>query len=104
MGQSYGARLDAADPAGPSLAALRWLGPPEGPAIELLDQTRLPAEEVFLTCTDVPQLVDAIAAAGGARRAAAGRGGGVRRRAGRACAATTSRRRQPRSPRPGRRR
>ncbi len=32
-----------------------------GPAIELLDQTRLPAEEVFLTCTDVPQLVDAIA-------------------------------------------
>ncbi len=50
MGQSYGARLDAADPAGPALAALRWLGPPEGPAIELLDQTRLPAEEVFLRC------------------------------------------------------
>jgi len=41
-------------------AALRWLEPPVGPAIQLLDQTRLPAEEVFLTCTDVPQLVDAI--------------------------------------------
>jgi len=42
------------------LAALRWLEPPDGPAIELLDQTRLPAEEAYLTCTDVPQLVDAI--------------------------------------------
>jgi methylthioribose-1-phosphate isomerase len=41
-------------------AALRWLEPPAGPAIELLDQTRLPAEEAYLTCTDVPQLVDAI--------------------------------------------
>jgi len=41
-------------------AALRWLEPPVGPAIRLLDQTRLPAEEAFLTCTDVPQLVDAI--------------------------------------------
>jgi len=41
-------------------AALRWLEPPAGPAIRLLDQTRLPAEEAFLTCTDVPQLVDAI--------------------------------------------
>jgi methylthioribose-1-phosphate isomerase len=39
---------------------LRWLDPPAGPAIELLDQTRLPAEECILTCTDVPQLVDAI--------------------------------------------
>jgi methylthioribose-1-phosphate isomerase len=42
------------------MAALRWLDPPAGPAIELLDQTRLPAAEVFLTCTDIPQLVDAI--------------------------------------------
>jgi methylthioribose-1-phosphate isomerase len=48
------------DPAGPGTAALRWLGPPDGPAIELLDQTRLPAREVFLTCTTVPELVDAI--------------------------------------------
>jgi methylthioribose-1-phosphate isomerase len=41
-------------------AALCWLDPPAGPAIRLLDQTRLPAEEVFLTCTDVPELIDAI--------------------------------------------
>lgn len=40
--------------------ALRWLDPPEGPAIVLLDQTRLPAVEAFVTCTDVPALVDAI--------------------------------------------
>jgi methylthioribose-1-phosphate isomerase len=45
-------------PASP--AALRWLVTPDGPAIELLDQTRLPATETTLTCTDVPQLVDAI--------------------------------------------
>jgi methylthioribose-1-phosphate isomerase len=46
--------------AAPAMAALRWLDPPAGPAIELLDQTRLPAEEVFLTCADIPLLVDAI--------------------------------------------
>src|ERR1700739_4885113 len=40
--------------------ALRWIDPPEGPAIELLDQTRLPAVEAVVTCTDVPSLVDAI--------------------------------------------
>jgi methylthioribose-1-phosphate isomerase len=45
---------------GAAPAALRWLEPPAGPAIQLLDQTRLPAQEAFLTCTDVPQLVDAI--------------------------------------------
>lgn len=39
---------------------LRWTGPPDGPAIALLDQTRLPAEESVVTCTDVPALVDAI--------------------------------------------
>jgi len=42
------------------LPTLRWTGGPGGPAIELLDQTRLPAEEAVLTCRDVPQLVDAI--------------------------------------------
>jgi len=42
------------------LPTLRWTGGPGGPAIELLDQTRLPAEEAMLTCRDVPQLVDAI--------------------------------------------
>ncbi len=49
-----------ADTAGLTLAALRWLGPPKGPAIELLDQTRLPAEEVFIRCGSVPELVGAI--------------------------------------------
>jgi methylthioribose-1-phosphate isomerase len=39
---------------------LRWLGPPDGPAVVLLDQTRLPAEETYLNCTDVASLVDAI--------------------------------------------
>jgi methylthioribose-1-phosphate isomerase len=43
-----------------SIAPLRWLDPPEGPAIELLDQTRLPAAETTLTCATVPDLVDAI--------------------------------------------
>lgn len=42
------------------IPSLRWLDPPGGPAIELLDQTRLPAEEVTVTCADVPALVDAI--------------------------------------------
>jgi methylthioribose-1-phosphate isomerase len=40
--------------------ALRWLPPPAGPAVELLDQTRLPSEEVYLTCRDVASLVGAI--------------------------------------------
>jgi methylthioribose-1-phosphate isomerase len=41
-------------------AALRWVDGPAGPAIQLLDQTRLPAVEAVLTCTDVSQLVEAI--------------------------------------------
>jgi methylthioribose-1-phosphate isomerase len=40
--------------------ALRWLGPPAGPAVVLLDQTRLPAEEAYLTCRDIPALDHAI--------------------------------------------
>jgi methylthioribose-1-phosphate isomerase len=40
--------------------ALRWLDPPDGPAVVLLDQTRLPAEETYLTCPDVASLDDAI--------------------------------------------
>jgi methylthioribose-1-phosphate isomerase len=40
--------------------ALRWVDPPAGPAIALLDQTRLPAEEVYLTCRDVAALDGAI--------------------------------------------
>jgi methylthioribose-1-phosphate isomerase len=43
-----------------SIPALRWLEPPAGPAIELLDQTRLPAQETVVSCTDVPALVSAI--------------------------------------------
>jgi methylthioribose-1-phosphate isomerase len=44
----------------PEMAALRWHDPPAGPAIELLDQTRLPATEAIVMCTDVPGLVDAV--------------------------------------------
>jgi methylthioribose-1-phosphate isomerase len=40
--------------------ALRWIDPPEGPAVALLDQTRLPDDEVTLVCRDVPTLVVAI--------------------------------------------
>jgi methylthioribose-1-phosphate isomerase len=43
-----------------NIPALRWLDPPGGPAIELLDQTRLPARESVVSCADVPALVDAI--------------------------------------------
>lgn len=43
-----------------SIAVLRWVEPPAGPAIELLDQTRLPLVESTVTCHDVPALVDAI--------------------------------------------
>ncbi|MFF3321963.1 S-methyl-5-thioribose-1-phosphate isomerase [Streptomyces sp. NPDC002889] len=43
-----------------TLPVLRWDEPPEGPVLVLLDQTRLPAEEVELACTDVPALVLAI--------------------------------------------
>src|SRR5215475_16090197 len=39
---------------------LRWLDQADGPAVVLLDQTRLPAEETYLTCADVASLVDAI--------------------------------------------
>ncbi|MGO9080490.1 MAG: S-methyl-5-thioribose-1-phosphate isomerase [Streptosporangiaceae bacterium] len=45
-----------------SIPALRWIDPPVGPAVALLDQTRLPAEEAIVTCADVPALIDAIRA------------------------------------------
>ncbi|MEU3449620.1 S-methyl-5-thioribose-1-phosphate isomerase [Streptomyces thermolilacinus] len=44
----------------PAPPVLRWEEPPEGPVVVLLDQTRLPADEVELVCTDVPALVRAI--------------------------------------------
>ena len=42
------------------VSPLAWLDPPDGPAIKLLDQTRLPTAETVLTCRDVDSLVDAI--------------------------------------------
>ncbi|MFD5797448.1 S-methyl-5-thioribose-1-phosphate isomerase [Streptomyces diastatochromogenes] len=42
------------------IPVLRWEEPPEGPVLVLLDQTRLPGEEVELVCTDAPALVEAI--------------------------------------------
>ncbi|MFD4577213.1 S-methyl-5-thioribose-1-phosphate isomerase [Streptomyces sp. NPDC058417] len=42
------------------IPAIRWEEPPEGPVVVLLDQTRLPAEEVELVCTDASTLVEAI--------------------------------------------
>ncbi|HZG06466.1 MAG TPA: S-methyl-5-thioribose-1-phosphate isomerase [Streptomyces sp.] len=52
----------APDDAPVSVPALRWEEPPEGPVVVLLDQTRLPVEEVELVCTDVHALVEAIRA------------------------------------------
>ncbi len=43
-----------------SISVFRWVDPPAGPAIELLDQTRLPQVESVLRCADVPSLIDAI--------------------------------------------
>ncbi|MEV6742041.1 S-methyl-5-thioribose-1-phosphate isomerase [Streptomyces sp. NPDC051104] len=43
-----------------AIPVIRWDEPPEGPVLALLDQRRLPAEEVELVCTDAPALVDAI--------------------------------------------
>ncbi len=39
---------------------IRWDEPPEGPVVILLDQTRLPSQEVELICTDPSVLVRAI--------------------------------------------
>ena len=43
-----------------TVPTLQWLDPPRGPAVALLDQTRLPAEEQVVICENVPELVDAI--------------------------------------------
>jgi methylthioribose-1-phosphate isomerase len=42
------------------VAALRWVDPPEGPAIVLLDQVRLPGVAAEVCCRDVPALAAAI--------------------------------------------
>ena len=76
----------------PALPALRWDEPPEGPVLVLLDQTRLPAEEVELVCTDVPALVEAIRTLAVRGAPLLGIAGGVRGRARRRARATTWRR------------
>ena len=43
-----------------SVPTMLWLDPPRGPAVALLDQTRLPTEEKVVTYENVPELVDAI--------------------------------------------
>ncbi|WP_228984336.1 S-methyl-5-thioribose-1-phosphate isomerase [Streptomyces sp. DH12] len=58
--QYAGTDLGEQPPTPPPLPVLRWAEPPEGPVVVLLDQTRLPAEEVETVCTDVPALVRAI--------------------------------------------
>ncbi|MGW1198964.1 S-methyl-5-thioribose-1-phosphate isomerase [Streptomyces sp. NPDC002536] len=67
MADQYAASAASAVPGGPGspgvsdlVPALRWEERPEGPVVVLLDQRRLPAEEVELVCTDVPALVEAI--------------------------------------------
>ncbi|AOP45567.1 S-methyl-5-thioribose-1-phosphate isomerase [Streptomyces lydicus] len=58
MGDQY--EVSEAGAGALAIPSLRWEEPPEGPVLVLLDQTRLPAEEVELVCTDVPALVQAI--------------------------------------------
>ncbi|WP_128381608.1 S-methyl-5-thioribose-1-phosphate isomerase [Streptomyces cavernae] len=58
MADQYAQARDDSAPA--ETPAIRWDEPPEGPVLVLLDQTRLPAEEVELVCTDAPALVEAI--------------------------------------------
>ncbi|POX37069.1 S-methyl-5-thioribose-1-phosphate isomerase [Streptomyces sp. Ru73] len=58
MADPYGVPQAGAE--APTIPALRWEEPPEGPVVVLLDQTRLPTEETELVCTDVPALVHAI--------------------------------------------
>ncbi|MER6573666.1 S-methyl-5-thioribose-1-phosphate isomerase [Streptomyces sp. NPDC001093] len=53
------ARTDG-DKRSTEIPAIRWEEPPEGPVLVLLDQTRLPVEEVELVCTDASALVEAI--------------------------------------------
>ncbi|MFJ2636459.1 S-methyl-5-thioribose-1-phosphate isomerase [Streptomyces sp. NPDC087422] len=61
MGDQYVRPVtDEAGGASRTIPALRWEEPPEGPVLVLLDQTRLPQEEVELVCTDVQALVQAI--------------------------------------------
>ncbi|MFI1165426.1 S-methyl-5-thioribose-1-phosphate isomerase [Streptomyces sp. NPDC020801] len=58
MADQYAQTREDNRPAGTPV--IRWEEPPEGPVLVLLDQTRLPAEEVELVCTDASALVEAI--------------------------------------------
>ncbi|MET8247166.1 S-methyl-5-thioribose-1-phosphate isomerase [Streptomyces sp. NPDC005202] len=58
MADQYAQTREDTRPAGTPV--IRWEEPPEGPVLVVLDQTRLPAEEVELVCTDAPALVEAI--------------------------------------------
>ncbi|MET9763003.1 S-methyl-5-thioribose-1-phosphate isomerase [Streptomyces sp. NPDC006372] len=58
MADQYAYSGDDKRPTG--LPVIRWEEPPEGPVLVLLDQTRLPAQEVELVCTDASALVEAI--------------------------------------------
>ncbi|GAA3232102.1 S-methyl-5-thioribose-1-phosphate isomerase [Streptomyces thermocoprophilus] len=58
MADQYAQSGEDKQPAG--IPAIRWDEPPEGPVVVLLDQTRLPSEEVELVCTDASALVEAI--------------------------------------------
>lgn len=49
-----------ARPSGTPVRPLRWVSGQVGPAVVLLDQTRLPLEEAELRCATVPELVEAI--------------------------------------------
>jgi methylthioribose-1-phosphate isomerase len=42
------------------MKTIEWITTPAGPAIRLIDQTRLPGETVFLDCTELGQLAEAI--------------------------------------------
>ncbi|MFF7731229.1 S-methyl-5-thioribose-1-phosphate isomerase [Streptomyces sp. NPDC008001] len=58
MADQFAASMASVEPG--SIPSLRWEELPEGPVLVVLDQRRLPAEEVQLVCTDVPALVDAV--------------------------------------------
>ncbi|MEU9609588.1 S-methyl-5-thioribose-1-phosphate isomerase [Streptomyces sp. NPDC048057] len=58
MADQYARQRAGAEPQ--QLPVIRWEEPVDGPVLVLLDQTRLPAEEVLLACADVPALVRAI--------------------------------------------
>ncbi|MEU6992316.1 S-methyl-5-thioribose-1-phosphate isomerase [Streptomyces sp. NPDC046465] len=61
MADQYAQSSEDNRPTGiPTVPAIRWDDPPEGPVVVLLDQTRLPGEEIELVCTDAPALVEAI--------------------------------------------